>query len=230
MVRMNPLNTCIGVCIALFCFGGSVPATWCAKKPSKSVTTMNGSPVRKVYIRAASPDMTSSAATQLIQDTCMTTVSDAKQADAVLDVGIALPGLEGGGSSAPGGFGSTTPPQTMGGNKKPKQERSFSATCSDGKESGGCTASDSAPRVGVVQPPADWPGNVGGQLDVSLASPADESQELWEPDGRSKKSWSEQLRTAAGCPVCPRERFNRRQYATYRQWIQAKCPAVLAAH
>ncbi len=232
MARINSLQLSRGACFALFCVGICVPVSWCAKKPSKGVTTANGAPVRKVYIQAGSPEMASSAATQLTQDTCLTTVPDASQADAVLDVGIALPGLDGGGFTPPDGSDSSPHPHTMGGgNNKPKPERSFSATCSDGKESRGCGSSSSytAPRGGLAQPAAEWAGNVGSQLDVSLASPADSSQEIWAPDQRSKKSWSDQLRAAAGCPVCPDDHFNPRKYPTYRQWMQEKCPAVLAA-
>jgi hypothetical protein len=229
MARINSLKAGIGACGMLLCLAGPLPRASCSKKPPKTVTTANGGPVRKVFISAASPDMASSAATQLTQDTCLTAVADPKQADAVLDVGIALPDLGGGGSSSPGGFGSSARPHTLGGaNNNPKPQRTASATCSDGKGSTSCSGSYSGAKGGLIQPAADWPGNAGTALDVSLASSADASQELWEPNDRSKKSWSDQLRAAAGCPVCPGEHFNRKQYPTYRQWIQAKCPAVLA--
>ncbi len=212
--------------LAFFCCS----AAWCAKHAEKTLTAENGGPIRKIYVRSASADMTSSAANQLTQDTCLTVVPDAKQADAVLDVGIALPGLGGGGGgAAPDTFGPSVKPQTMGGNKS-KPQRGITATCSDDKGSGGCSSSNSGYRGGLEQPAAEWPGNVGSNLDVSLTQPGDNAQELWEPDADKKRSWSDQLRQVAGCPVCPGEHFNRRKYQTYRSWIQNRCPGVLAGH
>ena len=220
------VRTGAAVYLALFCCS----VAWCAKHAEKTLTAENGGPIRKIYVRSASADMTSSAANQLTQDTCLTVVPDAKQADAVLDVGIALPGLGGGTGPAPDTFGPSAQPQTMGGNKS-KPQRGITATCSDDKGSGGCSRSTSGfGRGGLEQPPAEWPGNVGSDLDVSLTQPGDNAQELWEPNADKKKSWSDQLRQVAGCPVCPGEHFNRHKYQTYRSWIQEKCPAVLAGH
>ena len=211
---------------ALLCGMVFMPSAWCSKKSSKTLTGANGAPFRKVYIRSASPDLTNSAAIQVNQDTCLTIVSSPKQADAVLEVGIVLPGI-GGGAPSSGGFGSDTHEQTKGGGKTSSQ---YSASCSDDKGSKGCTSSGTETgRGGLEQPPDEWPGTAGAPMDVSLTLPGNSSDQLWEPNERAKKSWSDQLRHAAGCPVCPGEHFNRRKYATYRSWIQAKCPAVLAA-
>jgi hypothetical protein len=233
MLRMNPkallkivsVRSVASACLALSCLGFSMPAAWGTKKPSKPITTVDGRPIRKIYIYSASPDMTSSAANQLAQDTCLTTVTERKQADAVLNLGIALHAITNG-LATPNVFGPSARPQTMG-NANPSPQRSVSATCSDSK-GGGCTGSYSAPTGDIAAlPSGSWPGNAGGNLDVSLASPEKTSQELWEPNAHSKDYWSDQLRIDAGCPVCPDERFDRHKYKTYRNWIQDKCPTVL---
>ena len=109
-----------------------MPGTGWAKKAEKSLTTANGKPVRNVYVDAGSPVMANAATTRLDQDTCLTIVSTPKQADAILEVGIALPsvgGDSGGGSDV---FGSQPKAQTLG-NAHSSPKRSASATCSDGK-------------------------------------------------------------------------------------------------
>jgi hypothetical protein len=213
---------------AMFCFIVFMPGARGAKSQSKTLTTTNGSPVRRVYVQSATLEMASSATVQLTQDTCLTVVSDLKQADAVLDVGIALPGV-GGGTLASDGNGHSRHAQTMG-NAKSKPQRSFTATCSDGKSSGSCTPSTSGFGSGGLEQPSDFAGTGNATLDVSLTEAGNNSQELWEPTPDKKKSWTEQLRQAAGCPVCTGEHFNRHKYPTYRSWIQAECPAVLSAH
>ncbi len=200
-----------------------------AKKNEKTLATPEGKPVRTVYVDAGSVVMANAATAQLSQDTCLTTVSDPKQADAVLEVGIALPSVGGDSGGGPDVFGSKPRTQSLG-NAHSKPKRSASVTCSDSKgESGGCTTPYSAQGGELpVQPAADWTEGMGPSYTVSLASPGNRSQDLWDPDGRRKRSsWSNQLRQAAGCPVCPGERFNpRHDKMTYRQWMQAKCPGV----
>lgn len=217
------------VCLVVACFGVATRDAQCSRKHSK-VFTANGGPIRKVAISAGSPDMTRSAAMQLVQNTCLTVVSNPKQADAVLQVGIALPSLNGGGGApAPDMFGPSAQPQTMGGDKS-KPQRSISASCSD-SGGGGCNHSYKGfGGAGVEQPSSEWAGNGGARLDVSLTQPGNASNELWESNPHQKKSWSAQLRRAAGCPVCPGKHFDARKYSTYRNWIQTECPSVLAAH
>ncbi len=209
---------------------GCALGTASAKKAEKTLTTPDGKPVRTVYVDAGSVVMANAASTQLSQDTCLTIVSNPKQADAVLEVGIALPSVAGADAGGADVFGSKPHAQMLG-NAHSKPKRSASVTCSDGKgESGGCTTAYSAQGGELpIQPAADWTEGMGPSYTVSLASPGNSSQDLWDPDGRRKhSSWSNQLREAAGCPVCPGERFNpRRDRMTYRQWIQAKCPDVL---
>jgi hypothetical protein len=207
-----------------------MPGTSSAKKAERTLTTANGKPVRKVYVDAGSPVMANAAATRLNQDTCLTTVSSPKQADAILEVGIALPSVGGDSSGGPDIFGSQPKAQTMG-NAHSSPKRSASATCSDGK--GGsvdCKSSYSlqggdAPE----QPAANWTEGISPRYTVSLASSEDSTQDLWDPNGREKhSSWSNQLRQAVGCPVCPGQGFNpRRDKMSYREWMQAKCPDVL---
>jgi hypothetical protein len=232
MARMSGRKSCVVTVElsgwgALFCFIVFLPGAWCAKSQSKTLTTTNGSPVRKVYVQSATLEMASSATVQLTQDTCLTVVSDAKQADAVLDVGIALPGI-GGGTLASDGTGHSRHPPKIG-NDKSRPQRSFTATCSDGKSSGSCTPSTSGFGSGGLEQPSDFAGTGNANLDVSLTEAGNNSQELWEPTSDKKKSWTEQLRQVAGCPVCAGEHFNRRKYPTYRSWIQAECPAALIA-
>jgi hypothetical protein len=223
-VREAKLARYAALGVGLLWIAVSGPA-W-AKKSAKTVATPDGRPIRQVYIRSASPDAANSAATQLAQDTCLVTVPSPKQADAVLDLSIALPSV-GGGLPPPDVFGSSPHAQTMG-NPGKGPERSASANCTDSKGKGGCTGFYTAPAGDITaQPPAEWTGSTGANLDVSLASAENAAQELWEPDARSKKLWSDQLRVAVGCPVCPGGHFNRRKFRTYKDWIQTDCPAML---
>ncbi len=232
--RTSPVNLsasfAVSTGLAFFCLVLLMPAAWCAKVPSKTVTTVDGRPIRKVYIHSASPAMARSAAYQLTHNTCLIEVPDSKQADAVLDVGIALPVIGSGGVATPGVFGPSARAQTAG-NDQAKPQRSVSATCSDSRAgSGGCNSSYSVQGGEIAPlPAAGWRGDAGANLDVSLASPEKTAQELWEPDARSKKTWSDQLRIAAGCPVCPDGHFDRHKDKSYRDWIQAKCPSIVAA-
>lgn len=216
--------------IALVCC--TLATVFAAKKTEKTITTADGKPVRKVYIDAGTPAMANAATAQLHQDTCLTIVSTPSQADAVLQLGISLPAVAGDEAGGPDVFGSKPHAQTLG-SAHDSPKRSASATCSDGKGgSAACTSSYSVQGGELPeQPAAEWPGNVGANYDVSLASPGENSQELWEPDGHIKHvSWSDQLREAAGCPVCPGEHFNpHHDKMTYQQWMQAKCPGVLTA-
>jgi hypothetical protein len=216
--------------VVLLC--GTLTAAFGAKKTEKTITSADGNPVRKIYVDAGTPAMANTAAARLSQDTCLIVVSNPSQADAVLQLGVALPAVAGDEAGGPDVFGSKPHAQTLGdAHNSPK--RTASATCSDGKGgSGGCTSSYSVQGGELPeQAAAEWPGNAGASYDVSLASPGENSQELWEPDGyRKHVSWSDQLREAAGCPVCPGEPFNpRRDKMTYRQWMQAKCPGVLTS-
>jgi hypothetical protein len=211
---------------------GCMPGTSSAKKAERTLTTSAGKPVRKVYVDAGTPVMANAASTRLDQDTCLTIVSSPKQADAILEVGIALPSVGGDSAGGPDVFGSQSKAQTLG-NAHGKPKRSASATCSDGK--GGTMSCSSAysSQGGEApeQPAADWTQGISPSYTVSLASSEDSTQDLWDPDGREKhSSWSDQLREAVGCPVCPGEDFNpRRDKMTYRQWMQTKCPNVLTA-
>jgi hypothetical protein len=228
---MRMQSSMLPVVLGVFVFC-CVPGTSSAKKADKTLTTTAGKPVRKVYVDAGTPVMANAATTRLDQDTCLTIVSSPKQADAILEVGIALPsvgGDSGGGSDV---FGSQPKTQTLG-NAHSSPKRSASATCSDGK--GGtvsCTSSYS--RQGgdaPEQPASDWTQGISPDYIVSLASSEDSTQDMWDPNGREKhSSWSDQLREAVGCPVCPGEQFNpKRDKMSYRQWMQAKCPNVLPA-
>lgn len=211
---------------------GCVAGTASAKKPEKTIATPDGRPVRKVYIDAGSPVMANAATVQLNQDTCLTIVSSPKQADAVLELGIALPMVAGDEAGGPDVFGSKPQAQTLGNAHNSSPKRSASATCSDGKGGSSCTSSYSAQGGELPeQPAADWTGGLGPSYTVSLALPGSRSQDLWDPDGRKKhSSWSNQLREAAGCPVCPGKRFDpRHEKMTYREWMQTTCPGVLRA-
>ncbi len=224
--RMSSSMLPIFLGILVFC---CMPGTGSAKKGDKTLTTAAGKPVRKVYVDAGSPVMANAASTRLDQDTCLTIVSSPKQADAILEVGIDLPsvgGDSGGGSDV---FGSQPKAQTLG-NAHSNVKKSVTATCSDGK--GGtidCKSYTSQGGDAPEQPASEWTQGISPNYTVSLASSEDSTQDLWDPNGREKHaSWSDQLREAAGCPVCPGQEFNpKRDKMTYRQWMQAKCPNVL---
>lgn len=225
-MRSSMLPVICGVLV--FC---CMPAMGSAKKGERTLTKENGKPVRNVYVDAGSPVMANAAITRLDQDTCLTIVSSPKQADAILEVGIALPSV-GGDSGGSDVFGPQPKAQTLG-NAHSSAKRSASATCSDGK--GGTVACTSSYSVqggdAPEQPAANWTQGVSPNYTVSLASSESSAQDLWDPNGREKhSSWSDQLREAVGCPVCPGEEFNpRRDKMSYRQWMQAKCPNVLAS-
>lgn len=231
MAMKGPRANWFGMSVLFACIACS-PQMWGGRRAAKKIATADGRPVRKVYILAPTQDAADSAALALSQDSCVAAVPSPKQADAVLELSVALPGV-GAGVPTPGIFTPSAKAQTLG-NAKSSPERSASANCSDGKGHGSCTSSYTADAGDVTSlPPEGLPGSGDTGLDVSLqslsnGSPGGESQELWEPNAHTKKPWTEQLRVAAGCPVCPGERFNRREFKTYREWIQARCPAVLA--
>ena len=98
-------------------------------------------------------------------------------------------------------------------------------------EPSSCKSSYAVGGDAPQQPASDWTQGITPDYTVSLASSEDSTQDLWDPNGREKHaSWSDQLREAVGCPVCPGADFNpRRDKMSYRQWMQAKCPNVLNA-
>ena len=205
--------------IALLLIVTAAP-TWA--KSSRTLTTANGKLIRKVYIYTDSPVTTDSAATQLTQDTCLTVVTQPSQADAILQLGMVLPMVaENGGR--PDASGAAVHKKKKSKNKNGSHS-GVSVTCNNDDESCG-----SLP-TGAVGPEqnARWTGNVGGNEDVTLVSTASEADELWEPDAHTKQSWSDQLRVAVGCPVCPGDHFNARRDKTYQAWMQTNCPGVLA--
>ncbi len=210
------------IAIALLLAVAATPAR--AKKLSGTITTTNGKPVRKVYIDANSLTTADSGATQLAQDTCLTVVSKPTEADAVLELGMALPSV---GAGLPGESDSINSSAHHKAKSK-SHHSSVSATCSDGNQSGSCTSALNLPTGDIAPEPEDkWGGNVGDDVDVTLVSTASDLQELWQPESHTKHSWSEQLRVAAGCPVCPGDHFDQKRYKTYRNWIQTECPNVL---
>lgn len=216
---------CVAGVILLAGGMAALPA-WGGKKKTESAVTANGGPIRKVFVRAASTDMVSAASTQLLNDTCLTTVQDPRQADAVLDVGMGLPSVGSSDPSMPDVFAQSTPHAQTLGNDKSRVQASASATCTDAKD-GGCSGTSTTPAGVLSATSGGWQPDSGAKLDVSLDSTGNAVQELWSPNDRSKHSWSDQLREAAGCPVCPGGHSNRHRYKTYREWIQAECPSVL---
>ncbi len=210
--------------MALMLVVAAAPA-W-AKDSSQMILTANGKPIRKVYIYTDSLVTTDSAATQVTQDTCLTVVTHPRQADAILQLGMVLPMVAENGGALEGSGSSKHRKKKH--KSKNSSDREVSVTCSDGDESGNCNSNLPTGAVGPEQD-ARWMGNVGGNQDVTLVSTASEADELWEPDTHKKQSWSDQLRVAVGCPVCPGEKFNPRRDNTYQAWMQATCPSVLAA-
>jgi len=196
-----------------------------ARKPKKQLTATDGQPIRKVFIRAASPETARSVAASLAQDTCLTLVPKEEQADAVLDAGVALPGI-GGVMPAPNVFvpSATTQPLS---NSKNGHIHSASVTCNNDKSSG-CGSSDNLQGgdLGPELPPGF--ADADSRLDISLISTGKASQELWEPENSKKRPWTDQLRVAVGCPVCPGKHFNRKRDKSYRDWMHAECPEVLS--
>lgn len=220
------LQRTAAVSVALLVLGVIVP-TCAAKKPVKAISTPDGKAIRKVYIRTASQQTAYSVSADLAQDTCLTAVTNEDQADAVLDVGMALPGLLGA-APTPNVFVPSTTEQTIA-NAKTKSGRTASANCTSGKD-GGCNGSYGAQGGDLgAELPAGFARSGGSGLDISLISTGKASHELWEPEAHAKHPWTDQLRVAAGCPVCPSGHFNPRKDGTYRRWMESKCPGVLAS-
>lgn len=211
--------------VALVCIGVALPML-AGTKNSKPLTTPDGHPIRKVFIRTASAHTGSTVAADLARNTCLTAVSNENQADAVLDVGVALPGL-GAMPPTPSVFTPSVNGQRLS-NPKNKPERTVTASCTSGSN-GGCIGSNGmqADDLGTDLPPNFVA--TGSRIDVSLIALGKGSQKIWAPREKSKRGWADQLRKAAGCPVCPGHRFNRRHYKNYSDWVQAKCPDVLAS-
>lgn len=218
--------TCTVMAAVCLCCSGT---GWSRKKSTQTIATPDGSPVRKVYIQSAVPGATEQVAAQLSRDTCLIVVQSAKQADAVVNIGVALPSIEGN-SSTPNFIGASpsATPQTLG-NAKSGPERSTSVNCSD-KKDGGCNTTskmDGGSLTGQTTLGASEDSRAA--YDVSLASVGGATSELWEPDTSRKQPWADQLRVAAGCPVCPGEHFDRRKYKSYREWMMEKCPTMMTA-
>ncbi len=226
-MKAGKLSISAGFLGVILLLGGSASAR---HREIRVVTTADGRPIRKVAVQAPGlAGQSASVAAQITQDTCLTVVLDEKQADAVVDIGMALPSVAADNPTGPDIFASAPHAQTMGKRGHTGMKASASATCTDDKGRG-CSGSYS-PEPGNLASatgPA-WVKDAAPGLDISLASVGPQVQELWEPDAKSKRSWSEQLRIAAGCPVCPGSHFNPRRDGSYRAWIAAKCPAELAA-
>lgn len=200
------------------------PPAWCGKKP-RTITTPDGKPVRRVYIQAPTPAETIRAQTEITQGTCLVSVARPSLSDAVLVLGIALPPAGGNSSAMMNGLAPAPGPHTLRQNNS--GTTSVSANCSDNGQ--GCSGSQAVEAGDLSNPPPPIADRHNGPgLDVSLATTGEDSQQLWSPDSRSKRSWVDQLRVAAGCPVCPGEHFDRKRYKTYRDWVQARCPSVRA--
>jgi hypothetical protein len=198
-------------------------------REAKTITTPDGRPIRKVVIHATGlPGQTPAVAAQVNRDTCLTVVSADSQADAAVDVGMALPSVAPDATAGSDIFASAPHDQTMGKPARTGVSASASATCTDDK-GGGCngTYAPAPGNLAATTGPA-WVKNTAPGVDISLASIGSAVQELWEPDAKSKHSWSDQLRVAAGCPECPGSRFNARRDGSYRAWIAARCPAAMA--
>ena len=207
-------------------FCGMLVPDCAAKKPVKPISTPDGRPIRKVYIRTASAQTANSVREDLEQDTCITPVTDENQADAVLDVSMILAGAVGGPPMPSVFVPSITAPTQR--DSKNGHVHSTSVTCSDSGESGGCVPSNNTQGGELGEDlPRGFARTGGSGVDVSLISTGKASQQLWEPESRSKRPWADQLRRAVGCPVCPGKQFRRRKQRTYRAWIQEECPGVL---
>jgi hypothetical protein len=196
----------------------TVPLAWAA--PPKTVTAPDGKAIRKVYVQAKSPQSVSSAIANLAQGTCLTIVPSPDEADAVLSIGEALP-VEPGGLATPHVFGPSAR-QRAPSHVNSQGERNPSSNC-DNQQAAGC----GPPAGDDAQAGPGWPGNAGGNLEVSLASVGPNPEELWQPQRHSGHSWTHQLRHAVGCPVCPGKKFDKHKFKTYRNWMHKECPGVL---
>lgn len=202
---------------------------WGAKKSAKTVMTPDGRPIRKVWIQAYSAAAASAAQAQLTRDTCLAVVPQASEADAVLDLSVALPSAD---SSTPlpepNAFARQVEGQTPA-NKNDGEKKSASFNCTSGKGAENCANSYAVPAGDIADLPAS--PKAGGSppgMDVSLLTASTGGAELWEPREHSKQPWTDQLRATVGCPACPGEHFNRRRDKSYRQWIEERCKNVLS--
>ena len=175
--------------------------------------------------------MANAASTRLDQDTCLTVVSSPKEADAILEVGIALPSV--GGDSGGGGtdvFGSQPKAQTLGNAHSNVQKECLRnlqrwqgwnhrlqvVQFAGRRRSGAaCLGLD----AGYLSQLHGFAGSVGRQHAGSVGSE-------W-----ARKTCVLERPIARGCrmPGVPGSKsFNpKRDKMSYRQWMQAKCPNVL---
>lgn len=214
----------VAVWSVALCLGCTFLA-WAKKAPPKTITAPDGSPLRKLYIQTGAPDAALFVAAQLEQETCLTAVSNVKDADAVLDLGVALPTV-GGGPPTPNIFGPSAKAQTLE-NAKDNSHLSTTVTCNDNKGNKNCVAANDVPAGDIsALTPSGMPAGAGAQYDITVVSKLDSATQLWSPQTGGKHPWTDQLRVAAGCPVCPKKRFDRRKYKTYQEWIRSCGPSA----
>jgi len=214
-------------CLALVFVLSSAGAALAAKKSTKPLTTPDGRPIRTVYVHAFSAAVANAAKLQLQSDTCLTPTSEPRQADAVLEFSVALPAVGNDSLPTPNVFAPPVGPQTLESkNSTPQQNASFN--CTSGKGGKQCSSSYDIPAGDVADLPSQsaLAGGPAG-VDIFLTTPGPASQQIWEQAARKKQTWTDQLRSAVGCPVCPGERFDRHRYKTYSNWMEQRCKSVM---
>jgi hypothetical protein len=214
-------------------------AALAAKKTAKPLTTPDGRPIRMVYVHASSADVAAAARIQLRYDTCLTPASQPAQADAVLQFSVPLPAVSQDSLTGPNIFASPVGPQTLenglqapankdGAQQNTAPQKSASFQCTSGKGGKQCSGSYDLPAGDIADLPqqAEAASSLSG-MDVLLTTPDPASQQIWEAVPHKKQSWTDQLRAAVGCPVCPGGHFDRHRYKNYSNWIQQRCKEVL---
>ena len=204
-------------------------AAWGAKKPEKTLSTSDGRPIRKVLVHAYSKAVADATQVQLQRDTCLTPVTQASDADAVLNLSVALPAFDSQPTAGPNPFARPVQGQTPA--NKDDGKKTVSLNCSSDKNGKSCAQSSNIPAGDIADlQTSNGAGGGSAGVDVSLLTTggSGSGSELWAPKEHSKQVWTDQLRAAAGCPVCPGEHFNRQRDKSYRQWIEQRCKSVLS--
>lgn len=229
-----PFASMVGVLIV-----SSASVALAAKKPAKPLTTPDGRPIRTVYVHAFSADVADAARIQLRRDTCLTPTPQPNPADAVLQFSVPLPTGSQDSLAEPNIFAPAVGPQTLENGLKPvankndssqntAPQKSASFNCTSGKGGKQCSSSYDLPAGDIADLPSQT-GMVEGAsgMDIFLTTAGPAPQQIWESAPRKKQSWTDQLRAAVGCPVCPGEHFDRHRYKNYSDWIEQRCKNML---
>ncbi len=195
-----------------------------ASAQKKCTAAIYGYQIKTVYVTGDQYNAVVWAYKHLSEETCMTPVTDASKADAILE--------------------------TINTNRKPTGQspnEPLTVTCSSSAGSSTCIDSNGnemdiacdsrgncssyfgpSPGMAVVNALNNWISNAWYQAEVNLYTP--DHKLIWTSVGQKGAAWHDlwpdKLREATGSPVCPRNAFSAHRYKNYRQWASERCGVV----